>query len=159
MQYNLRGDIVFNAASLGVVYDLSKHAQSFYRCEALYTALLLCCVALCWIALSTRYCRSCHPSGCPSPLSLSHGVAGDVVLYSGHNGVDVSALAMDPRGRYVATGEMNGKPRIHLWDSVTGNSVMRLPYLHRKGRSSLPVSTSTPAPMAIHVHPLAVTVP
>jgi len=80
--YNIRGDIVYSAASLGVIYQPHKHAQDYYR---------------------------------------------------GHNGIDVGSVAVDPRGRYAASGEVTSHPRIHIWDAVTGAQIARLPHLHRKG--------------------------
>ena len=33
LSYNIRGDIVYPSASLGVIYQPSKHAQDYYRCD------------------------------------------------------------------------------------------------------------------------------
>ena len=47
--------------------------------------------------------------------------------------MDIGAIAVDPRGRFAATGEVAPRARVHIWDAVTGNSVSKLAYLHRKG--------------------------
>lgn len=82
LAYNQKGDIVYSAASLGVIYQPSKHAQDYYK---------------------------------------------------GHNGIDVGSIAMDSRGRFAASGEITPRPRVHIWDSVSGLPVIRLSFLHRKG--------------------------
>jgi hypothetical protein len=92
-----------------------------------------CCVSAlqtCPGLLSVLCAVSPQLSAWPSPGSLC------ALWYpsrSGHNGIDVGALTVDPRGRYVATGELGLTPRIHIWDALTGQQINRLQYFHRKG--------------------------
>ena len=58
------------------------------------------------------------------------------LYFRGHNGIDIGSLAMDPRGRYAATGEISPQPRIHIWDAITGQPIARLQFLHRKGNTA-----------------------
>jgi hypothetical protein len=115
--YNLRGDIVYPTAALGVIYQPSKHTQDFYR----YSTVRLCCSD-----------HDCIDIGACA-MSVSLPTFFYVPCCSGHNGIDIGACAMDPRGRFVASGEIGARPRVHVWDAVTGTSVAKLAYLHRKG--------------------------
>ncbi len=86
-----------------------------------------------FIARCLRRGRARLPGYPPFGSTGALRVCVGVVWCRGHNGVDVGACAMDPRGRFVATGEIGGRPRVHVWDAVTGTPVAKLAYLHRKG--------------------------
>jgi microtubule-associated protein-like 6 len=75
VRYNLRGEVVFHAAGLGVVYDKNRDVQKFH---------------------------------------------------AGYHGGDVLCLAIDPKRRFVATGEEGDRPGINVWDSQTTRLLCRL---------------------------------
>jgi WD40 repeat protein len=50
--------------------------------------------------------------------------------YVGHDD-DITCLAIDETGKYVATGQRGRVPRVHLWSALTGRLVKRLQPFHR----------------------------
>ena len=62
-----------------------------------------------------------------------------LVLCSGHDD-DIVSLAADPTGRFVATGQIGAKPRVHIWDSESGANLVTLPLVHRRAIPALAFS-------------------
>ncbi|GMH46698.1 hypothetical protein TrVE_jg371 [Triparma verrucosa] len=54
---------------------------------------------------------------------------------------DITAMAMHPDGKIVATGQMGKKPTIVVWDSETGENLARIQGFFRRGILRLDFST------------------
>jgi len=60
-------------------------------------------------------------------------------FYIGHDD-DIVALAVDPSGNFVATGQQGKRPAIHIWDSETGTRIVKLPAWHKRAVVALAFS-------------------
>lgn len=66
-------------------------------------------------------------------------------FYLGHDGRPIISLSMHPTGKFVATGEGScsnrrrpgSAVRVHIWNAMTGSSIMKLPALHSTAASQL----------------------
>mmetsp|Transcript_11841 Transcript_11841/g.21676 ORF Transcript_11841/g.21676 Transcript_11841/m.21676 type:complete len:2327 (-) Transcript_11841:669-7649(-) len=70
------------------------------------------------------------------------------IFYLGHDGHPIISLAMDPGGKYVATGEGScsnrkrdrGLVRVHIWNALTGAQIIKLAATHVSAASQLAFS-------------------
>lgn len=60
-------------------------------------------------------------------------------FYQGHTD-DIVAMAVDPTGNFVATGQQGRRPRVHVWDSESGASLCVMSTFHRRAVVSLQFS-------------------
>lgn len=54
------------------------------------------------------------------------------MFYQGHS-LKISALCRHPTNSYIATGEVNYSPNIHIWDATTLETVIILKSSHKGG--------------------------
>lgn len=86
--------------------------------------------------------------------NLAYNAAGGIVYYAAGTGIvynrtehaqhfytkhadDISALAMDASGAFVATGEMGRRPSVRVWRAVGADHVITLPPVHMRAVISL----------------------
>ena len=59
-----------------------------------------------------------------------------------HQSDEITAIAMHPNGRVVATGERGRVPKIMVWDVATCQTICVIRGFHERGISQLTFSTS-----------------
>ncbi|CAK9107654.1 Echinoderm microtubule-associated protein-like 6 (EMAP-6) (Echinoderm microtubule-associated protein-like 5-like) [Durusdinium trenchii] len=86
-------------------------------------------------------------------FAASAGIVYDKALhaqqfYLGHGGRPIISMAMHPSGKFVATGEGScsnrrrpeDKVRVHVWNALTGEGIIKLPAMHSVAASQLSFS-------------------
>ena len=70
-------------------------------------------------------------------LGIVHDIANNTQrYYYGHTG-DIVSLALHPRGKIVATGQIGREPMIHIWDSTNTRCLGTVSGFHQRGVSHL----------------------
>jgi len=62
------------------------------------------------------------------------------VFYAGHDD-DILSVAVDPTGRFAASGQLGYRPRVHVWDALSGRALCVLPVVHRSAVTRLSFSS------------------
>ena len=61
------------------------------------------------------------------------------IFYEGHK-LEINCIGVSPDGKFAASAERSNRPAIHVWDAVTCEVIVELPYFHRRGVSSIQFS-------------------
>lgn len=60
--------------------------------------------------------------------------------YLGHQGSEISCMAVSENKQYVVSATKGTRPEIHIWDALTTHAINVLPFVHRRGVLSLAFS-------------------